>query len=432
LIEEGYSIEFFMEGGRTRTGKLILPQLGFLHFLIEAVKSGYNEDLVFVPISINYDRILEENAHVKEIKGKEKEAESIKSMVKGRKVLKKSYGKVYVSFGEIFTLKEISLDNAEEKKLPAEIANKIFNRINEVTVVTSFALTACAILLLSGRGFSGEALKAIVIRLFDYLVYSKASMSEALQDRSNIDEIIKHVLHTYLFDRILEQLKIVDKRKEVHIDDFYILKDDNRTRIGFYKNNIIHYFIPAAFVSCAILCNAKNGKAGQDDVKAGHEFLKDLFSREFVYSGKDENINAVLEYLISESIVIKNEEGGIDIKDNRINDLIIFSKMIHDQLESYYVVIKTILDLKEIRIKRNKLLITVRKTGYRMYHLGRLSLAESLSVPTFINAIDRFSNAGILKGGDRLRDNVEVDIVDLEKAKEFENRITGYLKIFEK
>ena len=432
LIEEGYSIEFFMEGGRTRTGKLILPQLGFLHFLIEAVNSGYNEDLVFVPISINYDRILEEKAHMKEIKGREKEAESIKSMVKGRKILKKTYGKVYVSFGEIFTLKEISAGTANGRKLPAEIANKIFNRINEVTVVTSFALTSCAILLLSERGFSGEALKKIIIRLYDYLVYSRARMSETLQDKSNIDEIMKHVLHTYLYDRIIDQLKIVERRKEVHIEDFYILKDDNRTRIGFYKNNIIHYFIPAAFVSCAILRSSKDGKAGAEDVKAGYDFLKDLFSREFVYSSKDEIINDVLEYLKAESIITGNEAGDIIISENRVNDLLIYSKMILDQMESYYVVIKTILDLKESRIKRNKLLINVRKTGYKMYHLGRLLLAESLSVPSFINAIDRFSNAGILKGGDRLRDDAEVDIGDLEKAREFEERLKGYLSIFDK
>ncbi len=431
LIEEGYSIEFFMEGGRTRTGKLISPQLGFLHFLIEAVKSGYNEDLVFVPISINYDRILEEKTHMKEIKGKEKEAESIKSVMKGSRVLKKTYGKVYVSFGEIFTLKEISAEVSNDRKLPAEIANRIFNRINDVTVVTSFAITSCAILLLSERGFSGEALKRIIERLYDYLVYSKARMSETLQDRFNIEEIMKHVLHTYLHDRILEQLKIVEKKKEVHIEDFYVLKDDNRTRIGFYKNNIIHFFVPIAFVSCAIL-RSGGGKAALADIKAGYHFLRDLFSREFVFTEGDDNIDKVLEYLKSASLIDMNEAGDIVIAGGRSSDLLIYSKMILDQIESYYVVIRTIVDLKENRIKRSKLLVNVRKTGYKMYHLGGLSLAESLSVPCFINAIDRFSNAGILKGGDRLRDDAEVDIGDLDRAREFEKTLKEYISIFEK
>jgi glycerol-3-phosphate O-acyltransferase len=432
LIEEGYSIEFFMEGGRTRTGKLIQPQLGFLHFLIEAINSGYNDDLVFVPISINYDRILEEKAHMKEIKGNEKEAESIKSVVKGRKLLKKTYGKVYISFGEIFTLKEISSDAVKSRELPAEIANRIFNRINEVTVVTSFALASCAILLLSERGFSGDALRLIIDRLYNYLVFIKARMSDTLRERANIDEIIKHVLHTYLHDRILEQLKIVDKKKEVHIDDFYVLKDDNRTRIGFYKNNIIHYFVPAAFVSCAILRSTRDGKAAQADVRAGYFFLKDLFSREFVYPANDEIIDGVLEYLKTESVITRGENGEIIVAESRRNDLLIYSKMILDQIESYYVVIRTIIDSNEARLKRNKLLINVRKTGYKMYHLGGLDLAESLSVPSFVNAIDRFSSMGILKGGDRLRDDAEVDICGQEKARGFEKNLEDFLSVFRK
>lgn len=429
LIAEGYSIEFFMEGGRSRTGKLILPQVGFLYFLIEAIKSGYNNDLVFVPISINYDRILEEKAHMKELKGDEKQVESVRNVVKGRKLLRKKYGKVYVSFNEAITLQEISESVADEKRLPAEIASKIFVRINEVTVVTSFALVTSAILMVSERGFSGETLKEIVIKLFDYLVYSNARMSDVLLDRSNLCEITENVIQTYLQDRILEQIKLDIKDEEDSIEDFYVLKDDNRSRIGFYKNNIIHYFVPVAFVSLVILNNNREGRALLMDVEKEYEFIKEFFSREFVYSDADSDTGRTIEYLYNDSVLTGTDDGVISIDKQRLNDIKLYAKMIKDQLESYYIVLKTLTGLKEKRIKRNRLIVTIRKTGYRMYHIGEIDLAESLSVPNYNNAVDKFSSAGILKGGDRLREKVEVEIVDIDKAKEFQEKIRGYLNI---
>ncbi|HOD16701.1 MAG TPA: 1-acyl-sn-glycerol-3-phosphate acyltransferase, partial [Spirochaetota bacterium] len=106
LINEGYSIEFFIEGGRSRTGKIMLPKMGILKYLIDAIEEGYNKDMMFVPITISYDRILEESSYHMELKGKEKEKESTSNFVKSSSLLKRKYGKVYLSFNEPFSFRE--------------------------------------------------------------------------------------------------------------------------------------------------------------------------------------------------------------------------------------------------------------------------------------------------------------------------------------
>ncbi|MFP3928529.1 MAG: 1-acyl-sn-glycerol-3-phosphate acyltransferase, partial [Desulfobacteraceae bacterium] len=106
LIEEGHPLEFFIEGGRSRSGKVILPKIGFLAILLQAFEEGYCKDLIFVPASITYDKILEEKAFVRELEGGEKEKENLKQFIRARHFLKRRYGKIYIRFAEPVSLKE--------------------------------------------------------------------------------------------------------------------------------------------------------------------------------------------------------------------------------------------------------------------------------------------------------------------------------------
>ncbi|MCJ7615372.1 MAG: 1-acyl-sn-glycerol-3-phosphate acyltransferase, partial [Desulfobacterales bacterium] len=111
LLEEGFNIEMFIEGGRSRTGKLIMPKLGLLSILLNAYKNGSCEDLIFVPIFIGYDRVLEEKAYLNEIKGGQKEPESLLQVIKAGRLLKKRYGRIYIKFHEPMSLNELLSEN---------------------------------------------------------------------------------------------------------------------------------------------------------------------------------------------------------------------------------------------------------------------------------------------------------------------------------
>ena len=100
LIKEGFNIEFFIEGGRSRTGKMVLPQLGLLNMILRAYQEGVTQDLIFIPSFIGYDQVIEEKAYLTELKGSQKKAESWRQLFHIRKLLKKRYGRVYLRFSE--------------------------------------------------------------------------------------------------------------------------------------------------------------------------------------------------------------------------------------------------------------------------------------------------------------------------------------------
>src|SRR5437763_3680148 len=87
LIREGYTQEFFIEGGRSRTGKILTPKLGMLSAILGAFVDGVRHDLYLVPVSIHYGRVVEEEAYKRELVGADKEKESIWSLLKARRLL---------------------------------------------------------------------------------------------------------------------------------------------------------------------------------------------------------------------------------------------------------------------------------------------------------------------------------------------------------
>ncbi|MBU0987923.1 MAG: 1-acyl-sn-glycerol-3-phosphate acyltransferase, partial [Proteobacteria bacterium] len=163
LLAEGFNIEFFIEGGRSRTGKLILPKLGLLSILLNAYKNGACEDMTFAPIFIGYDRVMEESSYLNEIEGEQKKPESLLQIIKARKLLKKRYGRIYIQCHEPISLKGLleqygtpigEMTSKEFNVLCRNLGHRIINAINRVTVVTPHALVAAAVMNCSKQSFS--------------------------------------------------------------------------------------------------------------------------------------------------------------------------------------------------------------------------------------------------------------------------------------
>ncbi|MCP4690759.1 MAG: glycerol-3-phosphate acyltransferase, partial [Desulfobacterales bacterium] len=144
LLEQGFFIEFFIEGTRSRTGKLLTPKLGLLSILLDAYRSGAVDDLIFAPVFVGYDQVLEESSYLHELEGGKKEQENLRQVISARKFLKKRYGKIYVEFSQPMSLKELlaGYDTPLDEMTPKErnalcryIGVKMLNGIDEASVV---------------------------------------------------------------------------------------------------------------------------------------------------------------------------------------------------------------------------------------------------------------------------------------------------------
>jgi len=162
LIQRGYPIEFFPEGSRSRTGRLLAPKTGLLSMMVEAALRQRARRVLVVPVHIGYDRVWEINSYLKELKGAQKEKESVQGLLKATRMLTKSYGRVYLNFGEPIRLDEFAdarLPGWREALVPAnddrppgfprlvmELAQETMRRVNAAAVATPTGLLGLALL----------------------------------------------------------------------------------------------------------------------------------------------------------------------------------------------------------------------------------------------------------------------------------------------
>ncbi|MGH8442015.1 MAG: glycerol-3-phosphate 1-O-acyltransferase PlsB [Nevskiaceae bacterium] len=163
LIQRDYPIEFFPEGGRSRTGRLLSPKTGLMAMVAEAALRQRARKVLFLPVHIGYDRVWEINSYLKELKGAQKEKESAQGLVvKATRMLTKSFGRVYLNFGDPIRIDEfadVQLPGWRETLAPAsderpagfnrligELAQETMRRVNSAAVATPSGLLGLALL----------------------------------------------------------------------------------------------------------------------------------------------------------------------------------------------------------------------------------------------------------------------------------------------
>ena len=384
LIEEGHPLEFFIEGGRTRSGKLILPKIGFLSILVEAFREGYCSDLVFVPVSIVYDRVVESQSYLKEVGGGEKAKETFSQVVATRHFLKKKYGKIYIRFGEPVSLKEFYAKESEVKaRTEKRLAFRLIRAINGVTLVTPVGLAAAAILTRHRRGFYLTELAETVGSMAGFLERYHFPMADSLSDpQKAMDETMALLTK----NNVVSLLEDVDGS-----GTFYFLDDEKKMELEFYKNSIIHFFIRHAFLALSLLKGSENVK-NDLDIAEDYSFLKRLFRYEFIYESStmaQREIDDTVAYFL-ELLLIERDEGGQGYVLTRsgFEELPQWAAFILPFLESYWIATRHIVGDKGKTVwKRGDELKSMVSMGQRFQKMGIIDHIEAVSQPNFKNAM---------------------------------------------
>jgi glycerol-3-phosphate O-acyltransferase len=383
LLAERHPLEFFIEGGRSRSGKLILPKVGFLSILLEAFEEGYCEDLFFVPVSISYDRILEEKAYIRELSGLKKERETLFQMMRARRFLKRKYGKIYVRFASPVSLKEyLKTPLPSQQPLNQELGLDIIRSINRISLVTPISLVATAILARHRKGFNLLQLMETVKILLDFVKNQGVPLASTLTDQENA---IREALAILVQWKVLTMVEATGEGGEA----YYSADDEKKMKLAYYKNNIIHFFVPSSFVAISLLAS-KEDAVGYEAIAREYRFLCDLFRKEFVLErnrGADEKIAQILEGFAANQY-IQRYEGGSSFRITRrgLELLPIWGDQVKGFLESYWVAAKALLDEGEKKVKKTERMKNTENLALRFQKLGVISFRESISEINFGNA----------------------------------------------
>ena len=408
LLQEGFNIEFFIEGGRSRTGKLILPKLGLLSILLDAYKNGVCDDMIFVPIYIGYDRVLEEGAYLHELEGGQKEPENFWQVLKARKFLKSRYGKIYVQFHEPLSLKEIleqqgtSLTEMKSKEKNAfcrNLGHRVINSINKRTVVTPHGLVASALLNFAKKSFSFEHLRSQVCTYIKYLNTQEAALADTLiVDK---DHAIRNAFDAYTQRKFIDMLPRAKENPAPEAK--YSVIENKRPSLEYYKNNCISFFIPAAFTALEILKNDAF-QFSASDLHKGYAFLQEFFKNEFAYDIEltpEYYVRKSLKAFIDDAVIMPHQTlpDTYNVTSAGFRKLKLYSRFLKTYFEAYWIVLTFLMHSHQNSMENKDRIKKIETRGNRMFKGREIERKEALSKVTYQNAIDYFIGHG-MKGAD--------------------------------
>ncbi|MGP8153861.1 MAG: 1-acyl-sn-glycerol-3-phosphate acyltransferase, partial [Smithella sp.] len=398
LLKEGLPLEFFIEGGRSRTGKMVMPKYGLLSMIIQAYQEKYCDNFAAIPVYIGYDRVIEEKSYLKELSGATKTPENTAEIIKSSKILSKRYGRVYVNVGEPIIMKsyletqekpieQMAVD--ERQSFYRKIGYEIVLEINKVSVVTPFSLVAAVILSHDRRGISYNDLLDILNEFYEYLSVKKVKFAETFSHR---EKAITDALNIFVQQGFISKIEAEEDEDEEMQEVVYSLKEEKRLNLEYYKNNFLHFFVPLCFVATSMI-KSNEDMTSLNRIMGDYKFLKKLLWNEFIFDEhKDDaqEVNEVLAYLYDRKMIISTEREDqtcIEIKGKGSKKLKPFADLIHNYLESFWIVIRSCQYLKKNPQSKRDWLKKIRILGDRMYRKGEILRPEALSQSNYLNVI---------------------------------------------
>ncbi|MCD6585695.1 MAG: 1-acyl-sn-glycerol-3-phosphate acyltransferase [Desulfobacteraceae bacterium] len=429
VLDEGFHLEFFIEGGRSRTGKMLTPKIGLLSLLMDAFAKNDWDDMTFVPIYIGYDRVLEEKAYINEIEGGKKNPENLKNVIKARKFLKRKYGKIYLNFHEPFSLKEYLSQQEKPSSIPAagdsktlytEFGKKLIGAINQVSLITPHAVVAGAILNCGQKRFDYNQLMAHVNTYMTYLLSQGANLADTLLwDRNTT---FKKVLDAFADSKMIEK-STSEFSKSAIANPLFKISDSKRPGLDYYKNNGIIAFIPAAFTALAIL-KADAFQFSSVDIHVSYKFLQEFFENEFILD-PDQPVEYLvrknLKAFIDDAIIMPHQTlpDTYNLTSAGYRKLNLYAAFLVSYFESYWIVLnfykkytkQSIFDTKDY-IKK------IQSLGNRMYKRKEVERTEALSKINYKNAVTFFTSHGLTEA-EKDKDQIEFYTEVIQKYRRF-------------
>ncbi len=410
LLREGHPIEFFMEGGRSRTGKLLPPRLGMLNMTVDAMTAIQRPDfdLTLLPINISYEQLAEENVYARELAGEKKKSESLGDVIRARRVLKHRYGRVYLRAGEPLMLRDAlsqldkpwdELDREHKGEWLRYVGERILHRINAEALVLPSALVALALLAHHRRGVRRAVVFERCKRLLAFLERSGAKLSASMAWPGHA---VEQALEGFVAGRKLECFE--DEEGPV-----YRLADQSRVTLEYYKNSLIHYFVATSILALVLRRQVRERGIPRGD-RAGAGIPVDLAAAEAPFR----TLAWILRYefvldpdttvanLLAEAIDRMRAYGAFegDRDEARVVDVVRLDELANllaNFVESYWLTLHAAHGLADRKLGPKELVSEIHKVGRGIYAVEEIRRAEALSAVNIGNAIKAFQEEGIFR-----------------------------------
>ena len=394
LIENGSHLTWNIEGTRSRTGKIVYPQMGILKYIMEGERVS-SKPIKYVPVSIVYDLIPDVKEMTEEGKGKEKKGESVNGFVNYIKKLGHEFGRAAIRFGDPVevgehqnaVIPEMEDDSYSDNNTLPRFAFELIHKANMITPVTTVSLV-CNVLL-NNFALTKKALEFNVLKLMNYIGQRK---EDVLIDRgNNISVTVQKAINLLLGAGIIQKSKVGNKVQ-------FNLNSNEYLSATYYANMASGHLYHRAFIEMA-LAKIKDDKSPNRVLRFWEEImsLRNVFKFEFFYTNKPQfssEIEAELALFVEDwRGIITDPEGDITALLSK-QELVVSKAILLIYLEANKVVCHTLnsWDLEDEFSDKEFVQLCIFK-GKELHWQSRISRLESVSKPFLTSALRFAKNA---------------------------------------
>lgn len=403
LFSRGFPVEYFIEGGRSRTGRTLNPKTGMLAITLRSYLRSSHRPIVFVPVYIGYERVLEGRTYLGELRGQAKKKESFFDIFRVLSALKLRFGKVAVNFGE-----PLSLSGFLEQQQPGwrqrsyapdfrpawladtttQLARSLANAINAAADANPVNMVALAMLSTSRLALDETTLRSVLDTYRSLLTRVPYSPSMTLPDMDG-QGMIDYV----------EGMQLIGRQSDA-LGEILVLDEPQAVLMTYYRNNVLHLVALPALIACLFLNNPRMSRAQIEKlVSAVYPYLQGELFLQWQETELPAVINTWIDGLIAQGL-LREEAGQIKRPDPSSSQFVLLSllaRSILQMLERFYMAAALLLNNPNASLTAEQLEALCTVMAQRLSILHGLNAPEFFDKTLFRQFIQRLNDLQVLR-----------------------------------
>ncbi len=402
IFTSGYSTEYFVEGGRSRTGRTLKPKAGMLAMTVRSFLRDSNKPIVFMPVYIGYEKVFEGGTYIGELRGKTKKKESLLGIFKTLKDLKKNFGKVFLTFGD-----PIDLDNYLEGQNPGwknqdhgpdfrpewvkpavnNLAIEVVTQINKAAALNPINMVSLALLATPKQSMDTKVL-AQTLNLYRDLAHDMPYSHLTCLPDGDGDDWIQYA----------ESMQAIERMNHP-LGDIIRVDEAQAVMLTYYRNNVIHLFAIPSMLACLFINNVKMRR--DDVVRFATTIYPYLKAELFLHWNEDEIqpvIDQWLDLCIEKGYLTQEGDELVrpSVSSNNFIILSVLSEQVIQILERYYIAIALLQRSGSGTLNQQDMVKNCSLMAQRISILHGLNAPEFFDKALFRNLIEELLDRDVL------------------------------------
>jgi glycerol-3-phosphate O-acyltransferase len=405
IMARGHSIEYFIEGGRSRTGRLLQPKTGMLSMTVRSFLRDPARPVVFLPVYFGYERVVEGATYLGELSGKPKEKESVLGLIRALGKLRERFGRVYVNLGEPIALAEVLDRHDSEWRTRAfdedarapwiaaavdDLAGRIMRNINAAAAVNPINLLAIILLAMPRQALPEADLE----RQID--LYRALLRGAPYSERVTLTDLSGAGIIAYG-----EAMKVLQRQKHL-LGDIVRMSDESAVLATYYRNNVLHLFAMPSLLACVF---ASNAEVRHEDIHRLAWRIYPYIAAELFLAWSEDELPAVVDGVLNcmQHCGLIQSDAGRTVwrrpppSSGEAMQLSVLSQATIQTIERYYLAIAQLVAAGSGEITQSVLEERCQLNAQRIAMLYGLNSPEFFDRTLFENFIDLLRRRGVIR-----------------------------------